>query len=83
MNSNIPEGRYGYLKGGAFNLCRRRVQKNKISKSVILPKVWTDNNNIEAGDEVEFTLLEDGSLLVSKVGHGRSDGMPAAGMQGV
>lgn len=51
---------------GVWNLGRRVVQNVRFSKCVILPKEWLDNKGVEAGDEVEFILRKDGSLMVQK-----------------
>lgn len=51
---------------GVLNLGRRVVQNVRFSKCVILPKVWLDSKRVEAGDEVNFILRKDGSLVVQK-----------------
>lgn len=51
---------------GVLNLGRRVIQNVSSSKCVILPKVWLDNKGVEAGDEVNLILREDGSLTVQR-----------------
>lgn len=55
---------------GVLNLGRRVVQKLRVSKCVILPKVWLDSKGVEAGDEVRFILRRGGSMTVQKVEKG-------------
>lgn len=55
---------------GVLNLGRRVVQKLRVSKCVILPKVWLDSKGVEAGDEVRFILRKGGSMTVQKVEKG-------------
>ena len=51
--------RHAKLKSTTFNelnkpinLGFRKVQKNRKSISMILPKIWTDSNGVEVGDKV-------------------------------
>lgn len=43
-----------------------RVQKTKTSLFVTLPQAWAVTNGIEAGDEVEFSIIR-GTLYAQKV----------------
>jgi antitoxin component of MazEF toxin-antitoxin module len=54
------------------NLGHRKVQKNRNSISMILPKKWTKFNGVELGNEVVCTMEKDGTLSVRKSGGRRT-----------
>jgi len=69
--------RYAKLKSTGFNelqkpinLGSRKVQRNRKSISMILPKIWADTNGVEAGDKVEVIMELNGTLSVRKPGRG-------------
>lgn len=47
-------------------LGRHKVQRNRKSKLVILPKLWADANGIEVGDKLDLIMERDGTLSVRK-----------------
>lgn len=49
-----------------INLGSRKVQKNRTSISMILPKIWADSNGVEVGDKVEVIMEMNGTLSVRK-----------------
>jgi len=49
-----------------INLGFRKVQKNRTSISMILPKIWTDSNGVEVGDKVQVIMELNGTLSVRK-----------------
>ncbi len=51
-----------------INLGSRKVQKNRNSISMILPKIWADSNGVEVGDKVEVIMEMNGTLSVRKSG---------------
>ena len=65
--------RHAKLKSTTFNelnkplnLGFRKVQKNRKSISMILPKIWTDSNGVEVGDKVQVIMELNGTLSVRK-----------------
>lgn len=54
-----------------INLGSRKVQKNRTSISMILPKIWADSNGVEVGDKVEVIMERNGTLSVRKSSGGR------------
>ena len=50
-----------------IKLGQRKLYKVNYSHTVTLPKIWVDNAGLKENDFVEFTMLEDGSLLVQAV----------------
>ena len=74
----IQKRRHAKLKSTTFdelqkpiNLGSRKVQKNRTSKAMILPKIWTDSNGVEVGDKVEVIMERNGTLSVRKSSGGR------------
>ena len=74
----IQKRRHAKLKSTTFdelqkpiNLGYRKVQKNRKSISMILPKIWTDSNGVEVGDKVEVIMERNGTLSVRKSSGGR------------
>ncbi len=72
------KSRHANLKSTTFNelnksinLGFRKVQKNRTSVSIILPKIWADSNGVEVGDKVEVIMERNGTLSVRKSGGGR------------
>ncbi len=70
--------RHAKLKSTTFNelnkpinLGFRKVQKNRKSISMILPKIWTDSNGVEVGDKVEVIMELNGTLSVRKSNGGQ------------
>lgn len=49
-----------------INLGSRKVQKNRNSISMILPKIWAVSNGVEVGDKVEVIMERNGTLSVRK-----------------
>jgi len=54
-----------------INLGYRKVWKNRNSISLILPKIWTDSNGVEAGGKVAVIMELNGTLSVRKSRGGR------------
>jgi len=42
----------------------RKLQGWKYSCLVSIPRTWLDMHKLDKGDQVSFTILDDGSLLI-------------------
>ena len=74
----IQKRRHAKLKSTTFdelqkpiNLGYRKVQKNRKSISMILPKIWVDFNGVKAGGKVKVVMELNGTLSVRKASGGR------------
>jgi len=69
-NAKLKSTRFDELQK-PINLGFRKVQKNRNSISMILPKIWTDFNGVEAGGKVAVIMELNGTLSVRKSRGGR------------
>ena len=69
-NAKLKSTRFDELQK-PINLGFRKVQKNRKSISMILPKIWADFNGVEAGGKVAVIMELNGTLSVRKSRGGR------------
>ena len=61
---NIYKVRIKYIH--IMSLVKRKIQQLGSSLCVTLPATWVAEKDVHKGDELSFTLLDDGNLKISK-----------------